>query len=108
MPKLKILYTSPEIHPFLNISGVANYIGPLLKFMQEEGMEIRIVVPKFGLINGRKNRLHEVVRLSGINILIGEEEKSLTIKVASIPNSKLQVYFVDNEDYFHRKGEFFR
>ena len=69
-------------------------------------MEIRILVPRFGLINERKNRLHEVVRLSGINIAVGEEEKPLVIKVASIPNAKLQVYFIDNEDYFHRKSVF--
>lgn len=70
-------------------------------------MEIRILVPRFGLINERKNRLHEVVRLSGINIAVGDEEKPLVIKVASIPNAKLQVYFIDNEDYFHRKSVFF-
>jgi starch synthase len=75
--------------------------------MQEKGMEIRILVPRFGLINERKNRLHEVVRLSGINISVGEEEKPLIIKVASIPNAKLQVYFIDNEDYFQRKSVFF-
>ena len=75
--------------------------------MQERGMEIRILVPRFGTINERKNRLHEVVRLSGINIAVGEEEKPLVIKVASIPNAKLQVYFIDNEDYFHRKSVFF-
>ncbi len=75
--------------------------------MQEKGMEIRILVPRFGLINERKNRLHEVVRLSGINIAVGDEEKPLIIKVASIPNAKLQVYFIDNEDYFHRKSVFF-
>jgi len=63
--------------------------------------------PRFGLINERKNRLHEVVRLSGINISVGDEEKPLIIKVASIPNAKLQVYFIDNEDYFHRKSVFF-
>ena len=67
-------------------------------------MEIRIFVPRFGIINERKNRLHEVVRLSGINIAVGEEEKPLVIKVASIPNAKLQVYFIDNDDYFHRKS----
>jgi starch synthase len=75
--------------------------------MQERGAEIRILVPRFGLINERKNRLHEVVRLSGINITVGDDEKPLIIKVASIPNAKLQVYFIDNEDYFHRKSVFF-
>ncbi|MEM6803349.1 MAG: glycogen/starch synthase, partial [Bacteroidota bacterium] len=71
---------------------------------QEKGHEIRIFMPKFGVINERRNRLHEVVRLSGINIRVAGEEKPLTIKVASIPNAKLQVYFLDNEDYFKRKS----
>jgi starch synthase len=74
--------------------------------MVERGMEIRIMVPRFGIINERKNRLHEVVRLSGINISVGDDEKPLTIKVASIPTAKLQVYFIDNEDYFQRKSMF--
>ena len=75
--------------------------------MQERGMEIRILIPRFGLINERKNRLHEVVRLSGINIAVGDDEKPLVIKVASVPSAKLQVYFIDNEDYFQRKSVFF-
>lgn len=103
---LRILYVSSEISPFLQTSTVADYVRKLPQAMQERGMEIRILVPRFGLINERKNRLHEVVRLSGINIAIGEEEKPLIIKVASIPNAKLQVYFIDNEDYFHRKSVF--
>lgn len=61
-------------------------------------------MPRFGVINERRNRLHEVVRLSGINIRVGNEEKPLTIKVATIPNARLQVYFLDNEDYFQRKS----
>ncbi len=106
MSKVKILYVSSEINPFLKTSEVADYVRTLPQSMQEKGMEIRIMVPRFGLINERKNRLHEVVRLSGINIAVGEEEKPLTIKVASIPNAKLQVYFIDNEDYFQRKSVF--
>lgn len=106
MSKLKILYVSSEINPFLRQSEVSDYVRQLPQSMQERGMEIRIMVPRFGIINERKNRLHEVVRLSGINIAVGEEEKPLTIKVASIPNAKLQVYFIDNEDYFHRKSVF--
>ncbi|WP_345371549.1 glycogen/starch synthase [Algivirga pacifica] len=106
MSKLKILYVSSEINPFLQTSEVADYVRKLPQSMQERGMEIRIMVPRFGLINERKNRLHEVVRLSGINIAVGDEEKPLTIKVASIPSAKLQVYFIDNEDYFHRKSVF--
>lgn len=106
MSKLRILYVAAEINPFLEISHVANFVRTLPQAMQEKGMEIRILVPRFGLINERKNRLHEVVRLSGINIAVGDEEKPLIIKVASVPNAKLQVYFIDNEDYFQRKHAF--
>ena len=107
MSKVRILYVANEIYPFLKTSEVAEFVRKLPQAMQERGMEIRILVPRFGLINERKNRLHEVVRLSGINIAVGEEEKPLVIKVASVPNAKLQVYFIDNEDYFHRKSVFF-
>ena len=103
MSKLKILYAATEIDPFLQTTKVAEFLRRLPQGMQEMGMEIRIFVPRFGIINERKNRLHEVVRLSGINIAVGEDEKPLIIKVASIPNAKLQVYFIDNEDYFKRK-----
>ena len=103
MAKLRILYVSSEVDPFLNTSQIANFVRNLPAAMQERGMEIRILVPRFGSINERKNRLHEVVRLSGITIPMGDEEKPLTIKVASIPAAKLQVYFIDNEDYYQRK-----
>ncbi|MDX2196736.1 MAG: glycogen/starch synthase [Cytophagales bacterium] len=107
MSKLRVLYISSEINPFIEITHVADYVRQLPEAMQEKGMEIRILVPRFGSINERKNRLHEVVRLSGINIAVGDEEKPLIIKVASIPSAKLQVYFIDNDDYFHRKNYFF-
>ncbi len=107
MSNVRILYVASEINPFLKTTEVADFVRRLPQAMQEKGMEIRILVPRFGLINERKNRLHEVVRLSGINIAVGDEEKPLIIKVASIPNAKLQVYFIDNEDYFHRKSVFF-
>lgn len=106
MSKLRILYVASEINPFLQTTEVADFVRSLPQAMQEAGMEIRILVPRFGLINERKNRLHEVVRLSGINITVGDEEKPLVIKVASVPSAKLQVYFIDNEDYFHRKSVF--
>ncbi|GAB4028697.1 glycogen/starch synthase [Spirosoma gilvum] len=106
MSKLRILYVASEINPFLKTSDVADFVRKLPQAMQERGMEIRILVPRFGLINERKNRLHEVVRLSGINIAVGDDEKPLIIKVASIPTAKLQVYFIDNEDYFQRKYVF--
>ena len=107
MSKLKILYAATEIHPFLQLSTVADFVRSLPEAMQAKGLEIRILIPRFGLIDERKNRLHEVVRLSGISIPVGDEEKSLVIKVASIPSTRLQVYFIDNEDYFQRKSVFF-
>ncbi len=106
MSKLRILYLTSEIDPFLELSKIATLTRKLPQEMQERGMEIRILMPRFGTINERKNRLHEVVRLSGINITVGEDEKPLIIKVASIPAAKLQVYFLDNEDYFQRKTVF--
>ncbi len=106
MSSLRILYVASEINPFLETSKVADFVRKLPQAMQEKGLEIRILVPRFGVINERRNRLHEVVRLSGMNIAVGDEEKPLIIKVASIPNAKLQVYFIDNEDYFKRKTVF--
>lgn len=106
MQKLRILYVASEIKPFLKMSKAAQLVCDLTQAMQEKGMEIRILIPRFGTINERKNRLHEVVRLSGINISVGEEERPLVIKVASIPSAKLQVYFIDNEDLFQRKAVF--
>jgi len=107
MAKLRILYASSEIAPFLATSSVADFVRRLPQYMQEKGLEIRILVPRFGLINERKNRLHEVVRLSGMHIAVHSDAKPLIIKVASIPNTKLQVYFIDNEDYFKRKAVFY-
>ncbi len=104
MEKLRILFATMEIDPFLKLSEAADFIRSLPEGLQDKGHEIRILMPKFGVINERRNRLHEVVRLSGINIRVGNEEKPLTIKVASIPNARLQVYFLDNEDYFQRKS----
>jgi len=106
MANLKILYVASEIAPFLDTSPVAGYVRKLAQYMHEQGGEIRILVPKFGLINERRNRLHEVIRLSGINIPVGDEDRPLIIKVASIREAKLQVYFIDNEDYFKRKSVF--
>jgi starch synthase len=106
MSGTRILYVTSEIEPFLKISDVADFVRKLPQAMQEKGMEIRILMPRFGVINERKNRLHEVVRLSGINIPVGNEEHPLIIKVASIPSAKLQVYFIDNEDFFKRKTIF--
>ena len=98
MEKLRILYVASEINPFLQTTDVADYVRRLPQAMQERGAEIRILVPRFGLINERKNRLHEVVRLSGINITVGDEEKPLIIKVASIPNAKLISFSIESID----------
>lgn len=104
MEKLRILFATMEIDPFLRITEAADFLRLLPQGIQDKGHEVRILMPKFGVINERRNRLHEVVRLSGINIRVGNEEKPLTIKVATIPNARLQVYFLDNEDYFQRKS----
>jgi len=101
---MRILYATMEIDPFLKLTSAAAFLKRLPQKMQDKGHEIRILMPKFGVINERRNRLHEVVRLSGINIRVAGEEKPLTIKVATIPNVRLQVYFLDNEDYFKRKA----
>ena len=97
---------SSEMSPFLETSPLATVARMLPQALQEQENEIRILVPRFGVINERRNRLHEVVRLSGINISIDDNDNPLIIKVASIPQTKMQVYFLDNEDYFHRKALF--
>ena len=106
MAKLRILYVASEVTPFLKTSAVADFVKALPQYMQNKELEVRILAPRFGVINERKNRLHEVLRLSGINITIGTNEKPLVVKVASIPRARLQVYFTDNEDYFKRKAIF--
>src|SRR5690606_16216133 len=78
----------------------------LPQHIQENGMDIRVLMPRFGHINERRNRLHEVVRLSGINIVVNEADYPLMIKVASLPGLRLQVYFLDNEDFVERKHTF--
>ncbi len=104
--KKRILFVSSEMTPFLNESPVSAVARFLPQAIQEKENEIRVLVPRFGVINERRNRLHEVVRLSGINISIDDNDNPLLIKVASIPEARMQVYFLDNEDYFHRKFVF--
>ncbi len=103
MTKKKVLFISSEMTPFLKVSSVGELARKLPQAIQENNNEIRVLMPRFGCINERRNRLHEVVRLSGINITINDNDNPLTIKVASLPEAKMQVYFLDNEDYFHRK-----
>lgn len=92
--------------PFLEISKIAKITRQLPQAMQEKGFEIRILMPRFGNINERRNRLHEVIRLSGMNIVINDNDNPLIIKVASLPTARMQVYFLDNEEYFQRKSIF--
>ena len=103
---MKILYAAAEISPFAKMTYTANLLRFLPASLQNKGFEIRILLPKYGTINDRRNRLHEVIRLSGIEVEVGDALQSMRIKVASIPNAKLQVYFLDNDTYFKRKGMF--
>jgi len=106
MGKTKILFITHEMSPFLELSEISKITRQLPQAMQEKGFEIRILMPRFGNINERRNRLHEVIRLSGLNIVINENDNPLIIKVASIQAARMQVYFLDNEEYFHRKYVF--
>ena len=106
MRKARVLFISSEIHPYLELTEQSKIARYLPQGIQERGKEIRTFMPKFGNINERRNQLHEVIRLSGMNLIIDDSDHPLIIKVASIPNAKLQVYFIDNEDYFHRKSMF--
>ena len=106
MMKKKILFVSQEMNPYLEITNLANITRKLPQITQEKGYEIRILMPRFGNVNERRNRLHEVIRLSGINISIDDNDNQLIIKVASLPSARMQVYFLDNDDYFSRRAIF--
>src|SRR5690606_24927065 len=106
MAKTKILFVTHEMSPFLELSKISEITRQLPQAMQEKGYEIRILMPRFGNINERRNRLHEVIRLSGMNIVVDDNDNPLIIKVASIPSARMQVYFLDNEEYFQRKQVF--
>lgn len=104
MSKKRILFISQEITPYLPESEIANIGRHLPQGIQEKGKEIRTFMPKFGCINERRNQLHEVIRLSGMNLIIDDNDHPLIIKVASIQPARMQVYFIDNEDFFQRKA----
>jgi starch synthase len=104
MEKKKILFVSSEVFPFLPKSEIAHNGRKLPQTTQENGKEIRVFTPKFGAINERRHQLHEVIRLSGMNLVIDDVDHPLIIKVASIPAARLQVYFIDNEEFFKRKN----
>ncbi len=105
MSKNKILYVSQEIYPYLPATAISTRCRTLSQGMQEHGNEIRTFMPRYGNINERRNQLHEVIRLSGMNLIIDDNDHQLIIKVASIPAARVQIYFIDNDDYFHRKAQ---
>ena len=105
-PTKRILFVNSEIFPYLPESQTAHIGRYLPQGIQERKHEIRSFMPRYGRINERKNQLHEVIRLSGMNIIINDVDRPLIIKVASIPSARLQVYFIDNEDYFKRRRVF--
>jgi starch synthase len=104
--KKRVLIIANELSPYLEFTDFAQILNKLAIKTFDSGIEVRVIMPRFGTINERRHRLHEVVRLSGINIIIDKDDYPLIIKVASLPNARLQVYFMDNEDYFKRKQVF--
>jgi starch synthase len=104
--KKRILFIANEMSPYLEMTEFAEIVNRLAVKSNESGMEVRCIMPRFGIINERRHRLHEVVRLSGINVSIDGDDYPLVIKVASLPNARLQIYFLDNEDLFKRKTLF--
>ncbi len=106
MSKKKVLIVAQEMDPYTTLSEMSEVSRNLAQYLQEGGMEIRVLMPRFGTINERRHRLHEVVRLSGMNIIVDDDDFPLIIKVASLPEARMQVYFLDNEDFFRRKGMF--
>ena len=101
---VKILYITQEINPYIKETEIAEICRQFPQYTIEKGCEIRTFMPCFGHINERRNQLHEVQRLSGLNVIIDDNDHPLIIKVATIQAARMQVYFIDNEDYFHRNG----
>lgn len=106
MSKKKVLIVTQEMEPYTSLTEVSKMVRQLAPYVQENNMEIRVLMPRFGTINERRHRLHEVVRLSGMNIIVDDDDYPLIIKVASLPAARMQVYFLDNEDFFKRKQVF--
>ena len=99
----KVLFITQEIIPYVSESEMANLGRHLPQAIQEKGKEIRTFMPKWGNVNERRNQLHEVIRLSGMNLIIDDTDHPLIIKVASIQSARMQVYFIDNDDYFQHR-----
>lgn len=104
MRKARVLFISSEIIPYLEPNEQSTIARFLPQGIQERGKEIRTFMPRFGSINERRHQLHEVIRLSGMNLIINDSDHPLIIKVASIQAARMQVYFIDNEEYFQRKN----
>jgi len=106
MEDKRILYVSSEVVPYLaeNEVSLMSYDAP--KMINDQGGQIRIFMPRYGSINERRHQLHEVIRLSGMNLVVNDMDMPLIIKVASIPKERIQVYFIDNDEYFKRKSTF--
>ncbi len=102
--KRKILYVCQQVDPYIADTPRAVASKNLLQGMNERDYEIRTFMPRYGIINERRNQLHEVIRLSGMNLIIDDTDHQLIIKVASIPSARVQIYFIDNDDYFSRKA----
>lgn len=103
MEKPKVLFVQQEITPYLKETHLGRIGRYLPQGIQEKGKEIRTFMPRYGCINERRNQLHEVIRLSGMNLVINDSDHPLIIKVASIQSARMQIYFIDNEDFFQRK-----
>ncbi|MGV3767668.1 MAG: glycogen/starch synthase [Chitinophagaceae bacterium] len=104
--KKRILFIANEMSPYLELTEFAELVNKLAIKSNDNNLEVRCIMPRFGVVNERRHRLHEVVRLSGINVAVDNDDFPLQIKVASLPNARLQVYFLDNEDLFKRKHIF--
>ena len=104
MASSKILYVCSEVAPYVPDTESSLLSRRLSQAMQERGNEIRTFMPRYGCINERRHQLHEVIRLSGMNLIIDDNDHQLIIKVASIPSARVQIYFIDNDDYFARKA----
>lgn len=107
MSQKRILYITQEIFPYLPETPISHISRYLPQAIQDKGHEIRTFMPKFGNINERRNQLHEVIRLSGMNLIIDDSDHSLIIKVASIQSARMQVYFIDNDDFFQNRETLF-
>lgn len=106
MEDKRILYVSSEVVPYLAENEVSLMSYEVPKMINDLGGQIRIFMPRYGNINERRHQLHEVIRLSGMNLVVNDLDMPLIIKVASIPKERIQVYFIDNDEYFKRKATF--